>query len=72
MILEMLPVSLQRISFNLSEGYYINVLFFDQVDEPRRNLAERWIWEFPGHWKAPGSNEQDIGEKTKRTPDRRP
>jgi hypothetical protein len=44
----------------------------EQVNEPRRNLAERWIREFLGHRKAPGSNKQDIGEKMKRTPDRRP
>jgi hypothetical protein len=38
----------------------------------RRNLAQKWTWEFLGHWKAPRSNKQDIGEKMKRTPDPRP
>jgi hypothetical protein len=73
MIREILFVSLQRVSFNLSEGCFYHYTFFsDQVDEPRRNFAERWTWGFLGHWKAPESNKQDIGEEIKRTPDRRP
>jgi hypothetical protein len=45
--------------------------FVISLGELRRNLAEQWTWEFLGHWKDPGSNKQDIGEKMKRTPDRR-
>jgi hypothetical protein len=52
-------------------GLFLVMYFFDQVDEPRRNLAGRWTWEFLEHWKTPGLNKQDIGEKMKRTPNRR-
>jgi hypothetical protein len=54
-------------------GLFLSMYFCsDQIDEPRRNLAERWTWEFLGHWKAPGSNKQDIGKRMKRTSGRRP
>jgi hypothetical protein len=41
--------------------------FMISPGEPRRYLVKRWKWEFLGHWKDPRSDEQDIGEKMKRT-----
>jgi hypothetical protein len=60
-----LPVLSQRVSFNLSEGHFYRCTFFRS---DRRHFSRP---EFLGHWKASESNKQDVGEKMKRTPDRR-
>jgi hypothetical protein len=63
---EILPVSSQRVHSNYQRVISINVRFFRSG---RRYFSRP---EFLGHWKAPGSNKQDIGETMKRKPDRRP